>query len=124
MANIGINRASVNAANLDEELRSALGAAVFGISADGREVIVHLADSATQAQIAQARRIVEQHDASKLTPAQQERADRATKLEQMRRDKGAALDGERVPNSAEGFRQLARKLAWLEQEIEALRKGE
>jgi hypothetical protein len=109
---------------LDEELRAALAGLTSGISANGSEVIVHLDDSATPAQIAQARRIVEQHDASKRSPAQQERADRAAKLEQLRRDKGAALDGERLPNTAEGFRQLARKLAWLEQEIEALRKGE
>jgi multidrug resistance efflux pump len=121
---ISITKSTMNMDFLDSELRAALGALTSGVSARKGQVIVHLDDSATPAQIAQARRIVEQHDASKLSPTQQERADRAAKLEQMRRDKGAALDGERLPNTAEGFRQLARKLAWLEQEIEALRKGE
>lgn len=49
MKNLEFKNAAVNPAKFDEEVRAALGSAVFGISTDGENVIVHVADDAKEA---------------------------------------------------------------------------
>lgn len=115
--------AEVNVAALDAALRSALGAEIYGLVADGQRVTLCLADSVKPAQINQARRLVETHDPAQLTPAQQTAADRAVRLQQSRDEAGAAelrladFDGKDAL-----LIQLARKILWLEREVHALRK--
>lgn len=123
MIEVNIARNSVNFDALNDEIRATFGSATIGISTSGREVIVHLADDATPAQVAQARRIVEQHDATKLSARQQADAERKARLAQLRKD-DAALDSEGLGANQADLRKLARKVLRLEAEIEALRKGE
>lgn len=112
MQNVNIDRVKVNPAGLDAELRAALGAVVKGISVSGGQVIVHLDDGATQAQIDQARGVVDAHDESRLTPAQQAQLDLEAERE------GYALPLDPLVISLE---DLARRMAWLEKEVRAAR---
>jgi hypothetical protein len=116
--------AEVNVAALDAALRSALGAEIYGLVADGQRVTLCLADSVKPAQVHQARRLVETHDPAQLTPEQQAAADRAAKLQQSRDEAGAGelrladFDGQDAL-----LNLLARKVLWLEREVRVLRQG-
>lgn len=106
---------------LDEQLRSALGDRVIGVSASGTDVTVHFADDATDEQIETARQIVEQHDPSERTSQQQETAERAILLAELREENTVPLDLADYDEADNSLRQLAVKIAWLEQELIALR---
>jgi hypothetical protein len=116
--------AEVNIAALDAALRSALGAEMYGLVADGQRVTLCLADSVKPAQVTQARRLVETHDPAQLTPEQQADLDRAARLQQSRDEAGAGelrladFDGQDAL-----LNQLARKVLWLEREVRVLREG-
>lgn len=119
------NIAAVNVPALDKALRDVLGATVFGVSYNGEEVTVHLADSATTAQLGQARSIALAHDPTQLTPDQQAEAARKVKLEQTRSDFGAAdIDLAAYGSQPALIQKMAQKIAWLEQEITELRGGQ
>lgn len=122
MQNIQIERPGINISALDQDVRAALGSAVFGVSTSGRFVIVHLDDKATSAQVNQVRQIVQSHDPSKLTPAQREENDRKARLEQLRQI-DQPLDADGIGTAAADIRRLARKVSLLEAEIAALQKG-
>ena len=112
MINLAIEKADVNAAKLDADLKSALGAAFIGLSHDGRLVTVHLADKATLQQQAEAERIVETHDAAALTPAQQAERDRdALPLFTLTPDEAATWAGRQ--DAATFQRAMARAFAHL-----------
>ena len=121
MIDIIIARASVNVEALDEQLRAALGAVTSGFSLASGSVILHLADKATPAQIDQARAIVTGHDPAALTPSQQAALSRRQKLDQARRDYGAAEIDLTIFAANPLLQSLAQKIAWLEREIAALR---
>jgi hypothetical protein len=124
MQSISIDRTAVNVEALDADLRAALGVLTSGISVGRGQVIVHLLDTATPAQINQARAVVQAHDPARLTPEQQTRAARRARLEQSRQDYGAAeLDLTAFTGQSALVRLLAQKIAWLEQEINTLRLG-
>lgn len=118
---------NVRAANieaLDQSLRAALGNLVFGLSYTSETVTVHLADNATKAQQNQARTLVESHDPAVLTPQQQQEIARKTKLDQARQDYGTSeIDLKAYEGKDSLLEQLAKKVAWLEREIDALRKA-
>jgi hypothetical protein len=124
MKELVIARDAVNLEALDADLRAALGGATSGLSFRAGQVTVHLADTATDAQINQARAIAQAHDPSKPTPAQQAAASRRARLAQLRGDYGADLDLTNFNGQGVLIRLLAGKIAWLEQEIASLRAGE
>jgi hypothetical protein len=124
MKNIVIdNISAVNVPALDQTLRAALGEQVFGLSYSAAIVTVHLSDQATKAQENQARALVQAHDPAVLTPDQQAEINRQAKLDQARRDYGAAeIDLTLYEGKDSLLQQLATKIAWLEREVDALRK--
>lgn len=71
---ISIQRTDVNPEQLDLELQTVSG--YRGLSTDGRRVRVHMDDSATPQQQAQAESIVLAHDPETLTDRQQAAAER------------------------------------------------
>lgn len=118
---ITINRKAINLEALDAELRAALPGIISGVSLSPAGVTVHFTGRAVPADQTSARQIVLAHDPARLTPAQQAAQSRAEKLSAARRDKGDDLDASRFSDPLLG--ELARKVAWLEQEINALREG-
>jgi hypothetical protein len=122
MIDIIVGRASVNIAALDAQLRAALGIITSGFSAGNGQVVVHLLETATPAQVDQARAIVIAHDPTALTTAQQAALARRQKLDQSRRDSGASeIDLSLYTGKDPLLDALARKVAWLEREIADLR---
>jgi hypothetical protein len=124
MKTLVIDRAAVNIDALDADLRTALGGATSGLSFHAGQVTVYLSDDASDAQVSQARALVQAHDPSKPTPAQQATSNRRAKLAQLRGDYGADLDTSTFVGQGVLIRLLAGKIAWLEQEVAALRAGE
>jgi hypothetical protein len=123
MKDITIERAIVNIDALDADLRAALGDSTSGFSVGGGRVIVHLLDAATRQQEEQARQIVLIHDPARLTQQQQQQAASQAKLDQARRDYGAAeIDLTVYASQGPIIQQLAQKIAWLEREIADLRR--
>lgn len=115
---------ALNAEALEEALRGTLGPALRGISSGPYGLRIHLAGPLTEAQIAQARAIVQSHDPAQLTARQSAALERRHRLEQARAANSAPLNPQAYSGEAALIRQLAHKIAWLEQEIDALRAGE
>lgn len=112
---ISIERSTVNLESLDADLRAALGEAVSGISTHAGFVTVHFTGKSIPADTQTARQIIINHDPSKLTPAQQGQQEHAAKLASLRQQKGDDLDSAKFADPL--LNELARKIAWLEQEI-------
>ncbi len=124
MKDIIIERSTVNIEALDADLRAALGAATSGFTLGGGKVVVHLVDTATPQQEDQARQIVLNHDPTRLTPEQQADILRQAKLDQARKDYGAAeIDLTIYSGQGPIIQLLAQKIAWLECEIAGLRRA-
>ncbi len=118
---ITIDRKDVNLEALDAELRAALPEIISGVSLSPAGVTVHFSRRAITPDQATARQIVLAHDPARLTPAQEKARARAEKLKDAQRDKGSDLDADKFSDPL--LNELARKVAWLEQEINALREG-
>jgi multidrug efflux pump subunit AcrA (membrane-fusion protein) len=112
MQNIEVTKSIVNVAGLDAELRNNLGDVVKGVSVRRGQVIVHLDDRVTAAQVSQAQQIVLDHDASQRTPEQSARQ----QLEADRKIYRQLFDPASI-----NLQQLAERVAWLENEIRDLR---
>jgi len=121
MMTVTMQRTAINMEVLDEAIRQSVGSA--GITWDGEEVTVYLADDATPAQVTQARRIVDQHDPSRLSTRQQAALERKERLETLRADNAEFIDESAYTDESETVQKLAHRVAWLEQEILALRQG-
>lgn len=123
MKDITIDRINaVNLLALDAALRSGLGSSVLGLTHNGQSVTIHLADDTPPGKIKQAQTIVQSHDPAQLTPEQQADILKQAKLEQARKDLAATeLDLKPFEGKDVLLEQLAKKVAWLEQEINALR---
>lgn len=123
MKDITIDHISaVNLIALDAALRTALGSSVFGLTHNGQSITVHLADDAPPGKVAQTRTIVQSHDPSQLTPDQQAGILKQAKLEQARQDFAATeLDLKTYEGKDALLEALAKKVSWLEREINALR---
>ncbi len=89
---IVIIRNTLNLELLDMEIRSELDNQFQGASFDGEQVMLYLTDDVSDEQIADATRITQKHDSSQLTANQQETANRAARLEQLRVQNTALLD--------------------------------
>lgn len=86
------------------------------------EVTVGVADETPLSQQQQIQQALQGHDPKRLTPAQQAEVERQQKLEQARRDlKGVELDLAAFNGKDAVLVTLARKVAWLEREIAAVR---
>jgi DNA-binding protein YbaB len=112
---------AVNAEALDEALRAALGDGVSGLSYGGGVVTVHLTGKASPDAAETARSIVASHDPTQLTPAQQQAQQEAAKLDAARKANQGDLDTSQYTDPL--LAGLAQKVAWLEQEVIALRAG-
>jgi hypothetical protein len=121
MQEITINRTSINVQALDDALRTALGATTIGVSTRPGQVTVHLLDTATPQQLDQVRAILQAHDPAQLTAVQQRRLDRAALIDQLRGQNPIPLNPADFNAETDAIRRLARKIAWLEQEIKELR---
>jgi hypothetical protein len=116
----GINREALDAA-----LAETLGAAYGGFSAQERGAIitvtVFIASETKPAQITALDALMAAHDPAVLTDEQQARQAQQQKLAAARRDyKGTDLDPAAYLGETALVQDLARKIAWLEQEIAAL----
>jgi hypothetical protein len=117
-----------NAELLQEELVSALGTAGegkkwYGFTSMDKEVLLYLAPNITPGDINRARRAVEQHDPARLTNKQQLENTRKVKLDQLRQANTSDLTLTDFDAQPALIRGLAQKVAWLEQELAALRGG-
>jgi len=116
--------AALNVPALDQTLRAALGERFFGFTYEGSTLPLNLAADAAADHIKQARAIVQNHDPAQLTPDQQTAILAVARLDQARRDYAAApLDLAAYQGRDALLEQLARKIVWLEQEVQSLRKG-
>lgn len=82
---LSYEKVTVNPAKLHEELAAALGEKFKGISTGNGQVRVHIQDDMPQAQQDLIAAIVAAHDANQRTAAQQAEADRAAKLQALRK---------------------------------------
>lgn len=121
MREIVIQRVRVNIEGLDADLRTLLGEAFYGISANRQGVIVHLAESVDEDTLMQVEAQVIAHDPDLLTDSQRTRRDRRIAIEQARRDYITPLDPADFPDALPVIRALIRRIAWLEREIRDLR---
>ncbi|MBZ0293887.1 MAG: hypothetical protein K8L99_15085 [Anaerolineae bacterium] len=115
----------VNTEALDESLRAALGEQVIGITTGSGHVTLHLSDETPSADVIRARVLVAAHDPTQLSTRQQTILQRKQRLQVVRRDyKGSVdLDPADFTGSDPLLLALARKVAWLEGELNALRDG-
>lgn len=122
MQDIIVERYTVNIEALDETIRAALGDVVTGVSTRPGAVVIHLTDAASKSQANQARQIALDHDASILTDEQTAEAARIQKLQTARLANRTELDAEGIGTAdLTTLKQVARKVAWMEQEIRDLR---
>ena len=119
----GINREALNV-----QLAGAFGTTYAGFTdqatREGIRVTINLTSAATQADIDQLNVLMAAHDPAQLTPEQAARQAQEQKLAATRRDfKGNDLDPAAYDSESALIQTLARKIAWLEQEIADLRQG-
>lgn len=117
----GLNREALHA-----QLAGALGALYEGFgdrsTREGIIVIVNLSGAANQTDIDRLNSLMAAYDPAQLTPDQQARKQLEQKLAAARRDyKGAELNPADFAGESALIQALARKLAWLEQEMADLR---
>ena len=117
---IDVNLSAVNIEALDAELRAALGKNFSGLRC-GKTCTIILTDDVSAAEINAALSIALAHDPTKLSPAQQQAEEQAAKLDAQRKANKGDLDTSKFNDPLVG--ELAQKIAWLEQEIIALRAG-
>jgi hypothetical protein len=119
---------ALNRQSLADSLAQTLGP-VYGGFADretpgGVTVTVYVANGVTPAQLIALDALMAAYDPSVLTEAQQADLARQQKLDAAHRDyRGADLDPTAFSGADPLLQTLARKIAWLEQEITALREG-
>lgn len=117
----GLNRDALNA-----QLVAAFGALYAGFAdretRTGFVVTINLTNAATPADIEQLNSLMGRYDPTALTPEQQARKQREQKLSEARQNyKGSELNPADYAGESALIQALARKLAWLEQEIAELR---
>lgn len=112
----------VNVEALDEALRTALGEAFAGLTTGGGRVVLHVAENTPPEAISQARSMVNRHDPAQLSTRQRAEQQRKARLQQAREQyRGSDLDPVIFDQLTPEIALLARKIAWLEQEIADLR---
>ncbi len=115
-----IRAGQINIGALDETLRAQLGSAFSGLSVNGERTVLHLADGTPATVTDRARQLVTAHDPAQFSASQQAEVQRQQRLEQARGQKGSELSAvDFLTNPL--LLTLARKIIWLEQEINDLR---
>jgi hypothetical protein len=117
----GLNREALN-----HQLAQAFGPLYAGFAdretRAGFVVTINLTSEAAPADLDRLNQLMAQYDPTVLTPAQQAQKQREQKLAEARRDyKGGELNPADYAGENALIQALARKLAWLEQEIADLR---
>ncbi len=117
----GLNREALNA-----QLAAALGAVYAGFAdrqtREGFVVTINLTGAAQAADLDKLNALMAAYDPTALTQEQQAQKQRTQKLADARRDyKGGELNPANYAGENALIQALARKLAWLEQEIADLR---
>jgi hypothetical protein len=120
MRDITLDRQFVNLEALHADLRAALGGIVRGVSSGPYGLRLHLTDDASDSHIEQAVTLAFSHDPTRLTPRQQAEAERELQLELARAANATPLNLADYSASDLLLQTLARKVAWLEQELAAL----
>ena len=124
MKTLALELTAANITALDADLRASLAGHFYGLTFDGKQVTLLLDDAVTNNDIKQAKNIVATHDPAKLTPDQQAGILQAAKLDQARKEYAATeLDLSVYQGKDALLQTLAEKVAWLEREINALRKN-
>ena len=113
----GIKR--VNLDVLDAHFRQALDVAFIGISTVGEQVVIHVEDSFDN--VEEIQRIVQEHDASELSPRQHTRQQRQAAIQVARQQEEDVLVLTDFSDVDPLVRLLARKVRWLELELRDLR---
>ena len=117
----GLNREALNA-QLIQLLGILYGGFADRQTAAGYTVTVFLSSAITDFTALDA--LMAAHDPQQLTPEQQARQEQQEKLAATRRDfQGSDLDPADYAGESVLVQTLARKIAWLEQEIASLREG-
>ncbi len=112
----------VNVEALDETLRTALGEGFAGLTTGSGRVVLHVAENTPPEVIGQARGMVSRHDPTQFSTRQQAEQQRRARLQRAREQyRGSDLDPAVFDQLAPEIALLARKVAWLEQEIADLR---
>lgn len=119
MKAIWIERREVNVELLDAQLREVGKDSFYGLSTGRGGVTLYVSEEIEDKAREALMEIARAHDATRLTPQQQEAHDRQRMLEWSRAD--AALDLSAYVESSPEIHALAHKVAWLEQELRDLR---
>jgi hypothetical protein len=119
MIEVWIDRSDVNIELLDAQLRAVGGDLVYGVSTQRGGVMVYISEAMSEKMRKQLAQIVRTHDSTQMTPQQEIAAERYTLLQEARSD--APLSTEDFNGADTLTRALAKKIAWLEQEIRELR---
>lgn len=120
------NLPGVNLEALDAGLRALPGAAVQGLSLRRGSVIVYLRADADAKQVAAVHSLVSGHDPRQPSAAQRAQRQREAALRTAHDDARAARQAAEAPNLglAQQVALLTRRVAWLEQVLEALLAGD
>lgn len=119
---IEIQSKAVNFEALSTTLLDSLGEKFLGLSVNDESIIISLANEPTKQDTDVAQQIVASHDATVLSPKQLEHQQRYERLLVLRQTVGMTLltDAE-IEALPEAQQFLARKIAWLELELLAIR---
>lgn len=120
MQRISFARKPINQLALHEALYDALGDSYIAFSINSRDIIIYLANEATNSERQQARVIVQQHDANQPSRREEAFAIRQERLDNTRRNQAPELDLAQFAPEPETVRALAEKVYWLELEIRTL----
>jgi hypothetical protein len=124
MKTLQLELAAANVTALDYNLRIALTTHFYGLTYDGKQVMLVMDDAVTGNEVRQAQTIVATHNPSQLTPDQQAEILQATQLDQARKDYATTeLDLSAYQGKDVLLQQLAGKIIWLEREVNALRQS-
>lgn len=112
---------AINMEALDADLRAAIGVDYLSVSKNRRGVVIYLADGTDSLLVQEARTVLLNHDAHRLSPAQEAEKAREQALASARASHAIALDLADFSQSDADVQSLADVVAWLEQEIRDLR---
>src|SRR5690606_7008291 len=120
MQDIWLQQELVNIDALDEILRANLGEVVAGVSTSRGQLVIHLSDAASLNQVAEAKRLFEEHDPSQLSKRQQIQAERQAALAELQQHGTGAINLEDFRNEAASIQHLAKRVALLELQLQEL----
>lgn len=122
LRHLEVQRESVNLEQLTDEIQGVIAPDdLVGLSARPGRVVIHLRESVKPEQIAQVRTLAAAHDSTQLSARQQAAIQRQVRLRLMRQTHTSPSDPAIYATETPLIRQMAQRLAWLEEEIRDLR---